>query len=334
MQSGISVSDELHSRFNSLLSSDTHFGLLATIQSETLQPLEFLPRVSPSASFTDNLTSLAQHLTPNEALYIILRRYDTIPRLVAVTYVPDAAKVRQKMLFASTRLTLTRELGTEHFRETIFATTPGELSPSGFAKHDAHNDLDAPLTEEEKSLGAVKRAEQEAGSGTGVREIHLSKSLSMPLTEDVIAAMKEAAQEGGRVLTMLKINPDTEVVELVPSTEVPTSISELAQTISPTEPRFTFFRYSHSHNGDTSSPMLFFYTCPITPGNKAIKTRMLYPLMKRAVLSVATDDAGLDLAKKFEVEEPSEITEDLVHAELHPKVEARQAFRRPKRPGR
>ncbi|KAL2753854.1 hypothetical protein ACRALDRAFT_2043000 [Sodiomyces alcalophilus JCM 7366] len=334
MQSGISASDELHSQFNSLLSSDTHFGLLATIESETLQPLKVLPRASPSASFSDSLSSLAQHLTPNEALYIILRRYDTAPHLIAVTYVPDAAKVRQKMLFASTRLTLTRELGTEHFRETIFATASEELSPSGFDKHDAHNDLDAPLTEEEKSLGAVKRAEQEAGSGTGVREIHLSKSLSMPLAEDVIAAMKEAAQEGGRVLTMLKINPETEVVELVPSTAVPTSILEVAQTISPTEPRFTFFRYSHSHNGATASPMLFFYTCPHTPGNKAIKNRMLYPLMKRAVLSAASDTAGLDVAKRFEVEEPSEITEDLVHSELHPKVEVRQGFRRPKRPGR
>lgn len=199
------MSDELHSQFNSLLSSNTNFGLLATIESETLQPREFLPRVSPSATFTDNLSSLAKHLKPNEALYIILRRHDTIPHLVAITYVPDAANVRQKMLFASTRLTLTRELGTEHFRETFFATTPEELSPSGFDKHDAHNNLDAPLTEEERSLGAVKRAEQEAGSGTGVREIHLSKSLSMPLADDAIAAMKEAAQEGGRVLTILVI---------------------------------------------------------------------------------------------------------------------------------
>lgn len=108
----------------------------------------------------------------------------------------------------------------------------------------------------------------------------------------------------------------------------------MAQAISPTEPRFTFFRYSHNHNGATTSPMLFFYTCPQTPGNKAIKTRMLYPLMKRTVLSVASDTAGLDIARRFEVEDPSEITDDLVHSELHPRVEVRQGFRRPKRPGR
>lgn len=61
---------------------------------------------------------------------------------------------------------------------------------------------------------------------------------------------------------------------------------------------------------------------------------MLYPLMKRAVLDVASSEAGLTLDKKLEVEDPSEITEDTVLSELHPKVTVRQNFSRPKRPGR
>lgn len=131
-----------------------------------------------------------------------------------------------------------------------------------------------------------------------------------------------------------KINPDSEVVELVPENSDPSSISELARVISATEPRFTFYRFAHSHGGSESSPVLFFYTCPPAPGTKAIKFRMMYPLMKRAVLTVAETDVGLKIEKKFEVEEPSEITEGSVLGELHPKVETRQAFSRPKRPGR
>ena len=88
------------------------------------------------------------------------------------------------------------------------------------------------------------------------------------------------------------------------------------------------------YNGVEESPVLFFYTCPITPGNKAIKNRMLYPLMKRAVLEVGKREAGLNLEKRFEVEEPGEITEDTVMDDLHPKVAARSGFSRPKRPGR
>ncbi|KZL84131.1 cofilin tropomyosin-type actin-binding protein [Colletotrichum incanum] len=330
----ISPSQELVSQFNTLLSSDDQFGLLITIDSETLQPVQFLPKTSPSASFDDNLASLQPHLKPNEALYALLRRHDTAPHLTAVTYVPDSAKVRQKMLFASTRLTLVRKLGSEHFRESIFATTPEELSAKGFAKHDAHTELEAPLTEEERSLGAVKQAEQEASTGTGTREIHLSKTLAMPIAEDALAALKELSSDSGKVLVMLKINPEKESVELVPSSESPSSITELTQTISPTEPRFTFYRFTHTHNGAESSPLLFIYTCPVTPGNKSIKNRMLYPLMKRAVLEVASTEAGLTLDKKLEVEEPNEITEESVLSELHPKVTARQGFSRPKRPGR
>ncbi|PFH63222.1 hypothetical protein XA68_16661 [Ophiocordyceps unilateralis] len=334
MQSGISASEELQTQFSSLLSSGDNFALLVTIEGESLVPVMMLPSTGPS--FEANLDSLQPHIQPKAALYLMLRRFDDTPRLLAVTYVPDTAPVRQKMLFASTRLTLVRELGTEHFRETIFVTTAQELTPTGFRKLDAHNQLAAPLTEEERTLGEVKRAEQEAGSGTGTREIHLSKSLAMPIAEDALAAMRELGPEagGGRTVTMLRINPKTEAVELVPESPRPSSISELSQAISATEPRFTLFRFTHTHNGSEESPLLFLYTCPVTAGNKAIKNRMMYPLMKRAVLEIAEREAGLQIDKRFEVEEPSEITEATVLGDLHPKAAVRQGFSRPKRPGR
>ena len=135
-------------------------------------------------------------------------------------------------------------------------------------------------------------------------------------------------------MVVQKINPETEHVELVPDSSSPRSIADLKQTISATEPRFTFFRFAHTHDGAETSPLLFFYTCPVSPGTKAIKFRMMYPLMKRAVLQIAADQAGVNPEKRFELEETDEITEALVLAELHPKAEERKAFSRPKRPGR
>lgn len=61
---------------------------------------------------------------------------------------------------------------------------------------------------------------------------------------------------------------------------------------------------------------------------------MLYPLMKRAVLTIAEQEAGINIEKKFEVEDPSEITEEEVLNDLHPKKVASSGFSRPKRPGR
>ncbi|KAK4202141.1 hypothetical protein QBC40DRAFT_45857 [Triangularia verruculosa] len=334
MQSGISASRELVSQFSEFLASDSHFGLLVTISAEKLQPLQLLTS-SPGASFADNVNTLLRpHIKPNEALYVILRRYPSSPALLKVTYVPDTAPVRQKMLFASTERTLVRELGTEHFRETFFATSPEDLTPAGFDKHDAHSALEAPLTEEERSLGAVRKAEQEAGQGTGTREIHLSQNMAIPIAEDALDALKQLGSGSPRSLVMLKINPQAESVELVPDSSSPSSITELLQTISSTEPRFTFYKFTHTHDGEESSPLLFFYTCPASPGTKAIKFRMMYPLMKRAVLAAAEKEAELKPVKRFEVEEIDELSEATVLEELHPKAEVKKAFGRPKRPGR
>jgi twinfilin-like protein len=93
------------------------------------------------------------------------------------------------MLFASTRLTLVRELGIERFRETIFATERDELTAEGFRKHDAHVKLEAPLTEEEEALGNVKRAEMEEGRGSAGKRVGGS-SIQLPIAEDALQALK------------------------------------------------------------------------------------------------------------------------------------------------
>lgn len=93
-----------------------------------------------NGTFEEDLTQLDGLLILTEPAYIILRRYggSAKPPFVAITYVPDAANVRQKMLFASTRNTLLRELGTDRFDESIFATLKEELTAEGFKRHDAH----------------------------------------------------------------------------------------------------------------------------------------------------------------------------------------------------
>jgi twinfilin-like protein len=107
------------------------------------------------------------------------------------------------MLFASTRLTLVRELGIERFRETIFATTKEELTPQGFVKHDKHVTLEAPLTEEEQTLGDVKRKEAEEGRGMNERRSHVSSGVSMPITDEALQALRGLVGEGGSDLVQL-----------------------------------------------------------------------------------------------------------------------------------
>lgn len=329
MQSGISASQELHSAFKTLVDSPNQRGLLCTIQKESLLPLSTL--LSASSSFENDLSLLAPYLQPKEALYIILRRYPSTESapFIAITYVPDSAPVRQKMLFASTRLTLTRELGIERFRETIFATTPAELTAEGFEKHDKHTKLEAPLTEEEQSLGEVKRKEAEEGRGMTERKSHLSGGVSMPMDANAVAALKALVGENAHNFVSLKIDIKTETLVLDNSSAVP--INSLGTAISVREPRYSFYRYTHTYSGEECSPILFIYTCP---SDSNIKERMMYASYSRSTTTVAETEAGLTIAKRIEASDPSDITEESVLGDLHPKVEMKKAFERPRRPGR
>ncbi|KAK6595572.1 cofilin/tropomyosin-type actin-binding protein [Botrytis cinerea] len=311
MQSGITASQELHTAFKTFVSTESQRGLLCTITGETLTPSAIL---EPSTSSFDNdLDLLAPHLQDKAALYIILRRYpsnDPAP-FVAITYVPDSAPVRQKMLFASTRLTLE------------------ELTKEGFAKHDKHVKLAAPLTEEEQSLGEVKRKEAEEGRGMNERKSHVSSGISMPATPEALEALKGLNQDGAHNLVQIKMNIAKETMELASKTQ--TSISEISSTISATEPRFSFYRYTHDHNGSTSSPILFIYTCP--SGSK-IKERMIYASSSRSAQQLAESEAGLTIEKRLEAGSPEDISQESIDSDLHPKTEVKKTFARPKRPGR
>jgi twinfilin-like protein len=172
------------------------------IQKETLVPFGTID--SKSADFFDDLESLQTLLKNNEAAYVILRRYTNAPDgFVAVTYVPDTANVRQKMLFASTRLNLVRELGAERFRDTLFATTKEELTAEGWRKHDKHGELKAPLTEEERTLQNVKEAEAETSRGTTERVSHFTHGLRSSISPEAIGALKSLPSSDDNLVQMV-----------------------------------------------------------------------------------------------------------------------------------
>ena len=216
MQSGISVSRELHEAFNKLVSSPAQRGLIATIQSESIIPLHTIPASSPD--FFSDLASLTPLLSEKQAAYIVLRRYQTAPDgYVAVTFVPDTAPVRQKMLFASTRLTLVRELGTERFRESLVATEIKELEKEGWEKHDVSGALKAPLTEEEETLKGVKDAEAEARGGTEGRRLETGGKLSMAISEAARDALQGFRKESAGRLVQLVCQARIPLSDIMPA---------------------------------------------------------------------------------------------------------------------
>lgn len=331
MQSGISASAELHSAFQTLLSTPSQRGLLASISNETIIPGATIP--SSTSTFLGDLAALQTHLTPNAALYIILRRADSptaasgpsTGTLAAITYVPNAAPVRQKTLFASTRLTLTRELGSENFGETLFATEAEELTEAGWRRHEAHGEAANPLTQEERDLEDIREAEALESRGTaGKGLVGGGGRIAMQAEEGVREAIAGLSAAGEGNLVQLKVDVANETLQLASvSSATPATLST---SISSAEPRFSFYKHTTS-----DAPIIFISTCPST---SKIKERMLYAASRSVVIQLAQGEAGITIAKRIEATNPDEVTAQTIADEFKQKTETKTGFARPKRPGK
>ncbi|OJJ88423.1 twinfilin [Aspergillus glaucus CBS 516.65] len=339
MQSGISVTPELHDAFNTFTTDSSLFCLPITITSESLTPL---PTISSSSSFTSSLSQLSTILKPQTPIYLLLRRDDNT--LVALTYIPSNAPVRAKTLFASTRATLVRELGSEKFGTTIFATeedevvgenawkerdaeTSGKGGGNGYSREDLMGD-------KERELELVRRAEEEARSGTLGRDIGIGGSVSvgggipssmrvqMPADEEAKEALT-GLQAGG--LVQLIVDVKTETLKLVGS-ESSVDPNSVQSHISSSSPQYTYYHYPDS------DAVIFIYTCP--SGSK-IKERMLFASSRNNALVIAGEQ-GLKIARKIEAFGPDEISGDRLREEVFPPQDEgpKRGFARPKRPGR
>ncbi|KAJ5811469.1 hypothetical protein N7474_007770 [Penicillium riverlandense] len=344
MQSGISVSPELHDAFTRFTSDPSSFCLPVTISSESLTPLDPIPLASSSPDgFFSSLPQLSSILKPQTPIYLLLRRpTPSSSSLVALTYIPSNAPVRSKTLFASTRATLVRELGTEKFASTVFATEEDEV-----VGQDAWKDRDGEsaggasreelMGEKERELEAVRRAEAEARSGTPQRDIGIGGTfargsfgpgsgsgmrVSMPVDDEAKTALKEL-QDGG--LVQLTIDVPTETIKLADS-QSGVGAGAVATHISASSPRYSFYHYPGSDE------VVFVYTCPT---GSSIKERMLHASSRRYALAIA-EEQGLKISKKIEASSPEEVSGDRLQEEVHPPQDQGPArgFARPRRPGR
>ncbi|KAL5336378.1 hypothetical protein BJX70DRAFT_283465 [Aspergillus crustosus] len=341
MQSGISVSQELHDAFSRFASDNSVFALPITITGESLTPLSTIPFSGSGNSFYPSLSQLSSVLEPKTPLYLLIRRPGTgSPSLVALTYIPSNAGVRAKTLFASTRATLVRELGSEKFGETIFATDEDEVvgekawrereaekngsGEGGYRREDLMGD-------KERELEAVRRAEEAARSGTPGRDIGIGGTfargpsrmrIEMQVDEDAKEALTGLQQQG---LVQLSIDVPTESLKLA-AAESGVDAESVQGHIPSSSPRYTFYHYPDSE------AIIFIYTCP---SGSSIKERMLYASSRMHALQVA-EAQGLKVSKKIEAGTPDEITGERLHEEVHPPQNAnlRQGFAKPRRPGR
>nr|POE58980.1 isoform 3 of twinfilin-1 [Quercus suber] len=341
MQSGIAPSESLLSAFRNFVSTPTQRFLLADISNEALVASNTISSTTnDSADFSADFAQLQPHLSEKKALYILLKTHpDAADGYAAITFVPNAAPVRQKMLFASTRLTLVRELGVERFRQTLFVTEKDELTAEGWRRHEAHTSLSAPLTAEETLLGGVRDAEAAESQGTSARRGHVSAKIDVKVATGVVEALALLKQDGCKgTLVQLKYEMPGEVLTLDSSVD-DVRIADVGSRIHAREPRFSF--YSHPATKGWQPEIWFMYTCPTA---SKVKERMIYSTGKSWARTVAERDAEIVIERSVEASEPSDLTTDVLESSHASSAQggdagadakpASSGFARPKRPGR
>jgi len=331
-QSGIPVANSLKDSFGTARMQENKRYIKVQIVNDEMMETASKPA---SGAWDADLKFVQDALEPNNPCYILFRLDSKGPNgteWVLFCYVPDKAKVKDKMVYASSRATLKLQLGSQYFSEDIFGTVLSDFNKDGYESYVRARKSEAPLTESE----LMKRSQIESGEGilaaaTSTTYVH---GISFPVDAAASDAVKKLVN-GGCTYVQVKLDMEHEMIKLDHVSNI--TAADIAKEIHTSEPRFHFFGYNHEFEGRTDTSFVYIYSCPDgSEGTKGapVKMRMLYSSSKAAVSEILTH-SGRNPSAKLEIGTPSDIDEDVIFQALHPqKEEKKAAFARPLRPGR
>ncbi|KAF0034905.1 hypothetical protein F2P81_012663 [Scophthalmus maximus] len=236
--------------------------------------------------------------------------------------------VRQKMMYAATRATLKKEFGGGHIKDEMFGTVEEDVCFQGYLRHMSSCSSPAPLTVAEQELHQIKVTEVTMEFGLDKRAQAL-QGLAFPLQEEAKRALQQLKQKRINYI-QLRLDVEQETIGLVHTK--PTETHELPYRIPTDSPRYHFFIFKHSHQGQLQEALVFIYSMP--GYTCSIKERMLYSSCKNRLLDEVERDYQLEVTKKMEIDCGDGLTEDFLYEEVHPMEHTlKQAFAKPRGPG-
>lgn len=326
-QTGIQANEELLNVFAA--SKDGSLRVIKiSIESEELI---FAESASPLddwiQDYDSSVLSRLEELQPCYILYRLDSENNQGYEWLLITYSPDNAPVREKMLFAATRATLKSTFGGGHIKDELFATSKSDASYQGYLAHLEHEAAPPPLTNAEEELQLVKQSESRSDIGIHTRHSNLP-GVNFPISEEALQKLVELRD---KKITLVQLSVETEDEQIELSYAGDCSVEELPTKMPEDHPRYSFFLFKHTHEGDYLESVVFIYSMP---GYKcSVKERMLYSTCKAPLLAGLEEQFQLEISKKIEIEDTKELTEDFLLDQLHPKKILHQPkFAKPKRP--
>lgn len=282
--SGIAPSQAVIDAFNGFCRSLAR-ALILKIENEAIVVDQ---EIQGSGSLELDFGQLQSLLSNSQSRYVFVRDGS----IVFISFVPDFANVREKMIYASTKANMLRQLGsTDLITKQYLINDLDDVSWAGYQELQKSEQVAAPLTESEKSLKQISEAEAAFTTKRSlVRMDHLS-NLGLVVDDDVFAKVQQIQENE---LVRVKINSD-EVVYFVDLQNV--SVEQVPAAVAQMDgPQYVFYKNSRGH-------VVFIYSCP--SGSK-IRERMLYALTKQGFLAKLKDQ-GAVVDKLVEVGDADEI---------------------------
>lgn len=275
-KSGITAAESLILAFKSL---DKPV-LAIKINDDSSQLIEDLTVPQPTSdSLDDVFASLHSHFEkqyPSPG-------YAVFPREgghAFVSFIPDSAPIRTKMLYASTKNTIIQELGSSHFgnRYVLALTELEELSKHHYDHVTAASNDTAVYSASERTLQEVNQLEKltlsQASTSKELPSMHGSQLLFK-----VEAHVREEL-EGDLLgsLVLLNLNTTSETVHLLE--KIP-DVSDVVAAVSSSKAPATGGPF-YAIYGYAAGKLAFIYLCP--SGSK-VRDRMLYAANKQGFLA-------------------------------------------------
>lgn len=219
-------------------------------------------------------------------------------RWVLVAWIPDNCKVRDKMLYSSSREDIKKALGLGYFMSEYYANSKEDLTWAQVLAYASKSEVDGPLTEKERLIQDENKLSQVESNTTSSTAMG---ALPFNMSEAVISAL---AQFKAQEINWVDMYVENEEVQLSEAKKVDTS-APLMEHVSATSGRFlavqmqtsavpstvfTSIESSNSEGGDDSSSSssvlnFFVFSCP---DQIQVRMKMTMSSCKSAVLAAAT----------------------------------------------
>lgn len=324
-QSGISANEELLNLLRAAPSEagDSFVAVVANISPDSTV-VEFTEKCS-------SLEALLKALSESPAYVFVHNGAKNPNGHDFFSYVPDLAPVRAKMLYASTKNTLLRQVRSNSVTEQPMVSEAQEIAD--FVNGVYGKVTEASLLTESEKIGREINEEQRNMRATQSHKL-VSQSNGTPsaLSFSVNSGSSESLKSllASNNLITFVINMNNEQVEIANQKNIG-SASDI--TLQPEHPSYTVYR-----NGDL---YYFIYSCP--SGSK-VKERMLYASNKQGFVNYFSEQEGITFTRIIEIGDAEELdislissaneTEHQQHEEAARQTDGGRKFNRPKGPAR